>query len=135
MLAGELPDEEIADNVIFLMIAAHDTTAALITFLLRHLDANTDAYVKVLQEQEEIARGKVPGEALTWEDLSRMKYTWAAATETLRLVPTSFSILRKAVDDIEHGGYLIPKGWSVMNAMTHYTTTRDYQLTSVAKTQ
>ncbi|CAN6371501.1 unnamed protein product [Urochloa humidicola] len=118
MLAGGLPDEEIADNVIFLMIAAHDTTAALITFLLRHLDANKDAYAKVLQEQVEIARGKAPGEALTWEDLSRMKYTWAAATETLRLVPTSFSILRKAVDDVEHGGYLIPKGWSIMNAMT-----------------
>ncbi|CAO2143871.1 unnamed protein product [Urochloa humidicola] len=118
MLAGGLPDEEIADNVIFLMIAAHDTTAALITFLLRHLDANKDAYAEVLQEQVKIARGKAPGEALTWEDLSKMKYTWAAAMETLRLVPTAFSILRKAVVDAEHGGYLIPKGWSVMNAMT-----------------
>ncbi|CAN6381077.1 unnamed protein product [Urochloa humidicola] len=118
MLAGGLPDEEIADNVMFLMIAAHDTTAALITFLLRHLDANRDAYAKVLQEQEEIARSKAPGEALTWEDLSRMKYTWAAAMETLRLVPTAFSVLRKAVEDVEHGGYVIPKGWSVMNAMT-----------------
>ncbi|TVU25922.1 hypothetical protein EJB05_28443, partial [Eragrostis curvula] len=118
MLAGGLPDEEITDNVIFLMIAAHDTTAALITFLLRHLDANRDAYAKVLQEQVEIARGKAPGDALTWEDLSRMRYTWAAALETLRLVPTSFSILRKAVEDVEHGGYLIPKGWGVMNAMT-----------------
>ncbi|CAO2141391.1 unnamed protein product [Urochloa humidicola] len=118
MLAGGLPDEEIADNVIFLMIAAHDTTAALITFLLRHLDANKDVYAEVLQEQVKIARGKAPGEALTWEDLSKMKYTWAVVLETLRLVPTSFSILRKAVDDVEHGGYLIPKGWSVMNAMT-----------------
>ncbi|CAL4994033.1 unnamed protein product [Urochloa decumbens] len=118
MLAGGLPDEEIVDNVIFLMIAAHDTTAALITFLLRHLDANRDAYAKVLQEQVEIARSKAPGEALTWEDLSKMRYTWAAALETLRLVPTAFSILRKAVDDVEHGGYVIPKGWSVMNAMT-----------------
>ena len=42
--------------------------------------------------------------------------------ETLRLIPTSFSILRKAVDDVEHGGYPIPKGWNVMNAMamTHW---------------
>ncbi|KAG2561368.1 hypothetical protein PVAP13_8KG159800 [Panicum virgatum] len=111
-LAGGLPDEEITDNIIFLMIAAHDTTAALITFLLRQLDANKDAYAKVLQEQVEIARSKAPGEALTWDDLSRMRYTWAAAMETLRLIPTSFSILRKAVDDVEHGGYLIPKGWN-----------------------
>ncbi|RLM69108.1 hypothetical protein C2845_PM17G06230 [Panicum miliaceum] len=111
MLAGGLPDEEITDNIIFLMIAAHDTTAALITFLLRQLESNKDAYAKVLQEQVVIARSKAPGEALSWDDLSRMRYTWAAAMETLRLVPTSFSILRKAVDDVEHGGYLIPKGF------------------------
>lgn len=118
MLAGGLPDEEIMDNIIFLMIAAHDTTAALITFLLRQLDANQDAYAKVLQEQVEIARSKAPGEALSWDDLTRMKYTWAAAMETLRLIPTSFSILRKAVYDVEHGGSVIPRGWNVMNAMT-----------------
>jgi len=51
-----------------------------------------------------------------------MRYTWAAAMETLRLIPTAFNILRKAVDNVEHGGYLIPKGWNVMNAMamTHW---------------
>ena len=49
MLSKGLPDEEITDNVMFLMVAAHDTTAALITFLLRHLDANKDAYAKVLE--------------------------------------------------------------------------------------
>ena len=49
MLSKGLPDEEITDNVMFLMVAAHDTTAALITFLLRHLDANKEAYAKVLE--------------------------------------------------------------------------------------
>ncbi|XP_039778814.1 beta-amyrin 28-monooxygenase-like [Panicum virgatum] len=87
MLSRGLPDEEITDNVMFLMVAAHDTTAALITFLLRHLDANKDAYAKVLEEQQEIARSKKPGEALSWDDLGRMRYTWAAAMETLRMVP------------------------------------------------
>jgi cytochrome P450 len=49
MLAEGLPDEEVIDNVMFLMIAAHDTTAALLTFLIRHLDANSDAYAKVVK--------------------------------------------------------------------------------------
>ncbi|RLM59055.1 hypothetical protein C2845_PM18G04470 [Panicum miliaceum] len=122
MLSKGLPIEEITDNVMFLMVAAHDTTAALITFLLRHLDANKDAYAKVLQEQQEIARSKAPGEALSWEDLCRMRYTWAAAMETLRMVPPPFSMLRRALDDVEYGGYLIPKGWQVMYAtnMTHW---------------
>ncbi|WVZ53070.1 hypothetical protein U9M48_004058 [Paspalum notatum var. saurae] len=122
MLANGLPDEQILDNVMFLMVAAHDTTAAFITFLLRHLDANRDAYAKVVQEQEEIARGKGPGEALSWDDLSRMRYTWAAAMETLRLVPPAFSMLRKALVDVEYGGYHIPKGWQLMYCinMTHW---------------
>ncbi|CAO2034412.1 unnamed protein product [Urochloa humidicola] len=122
MLSKGLSDEEITDNVMFLMVAAHDTTAALITFLLRYLDANKDAYAKVFQEQEEIARGKAPGEALSWDDLCRMRYTWAAAMETLRLVPPGFSLLRRALVDVEYGGHLIPKGWQVMYAtnMTHW---------------
>ncbi|GJN36630.1 hypothetical protein PR202_gb25509 [Eleusine coracana subsp. coracana] len=97
MIAEGLPEEEIIDNVMLLMIAAHDTSASLLTFLIRHLDANRDAYDKVVQEQEEIARCKVPGEALTWEDLGRMRQT---------------------IDYIEFGGYRIPKGWQALQTTT-----------------
>lgn len=69
-------------------------------------------------EQEAIARCKAPGEALSWEDLARMRYTWAAALETLRLVPPIFVVNRKTVDDIEFGGYRIPKGWQVLQTTT-----------------
>ncbi|KAK3122955.1 hypothetical protein QOZ80_8AG0621060 [Eleusine coracana subsp. coracana] len=122
MIAEGLPDEDIIDNVMFLMIAAHDTTAALLTFLIRYLDANRDAYEKLVYEQEEIARCKAPDEALSWEDLSKMRYTWAAAQETLRLVPPVFSILRETTDDIEFGGYRIPKGWQLLQptSTTHW---------------
>lgn len=49
MLTEGLPDEEIIDNVMFLMVAAHDTTAALLTFLIRQLDADKEAYGRVVQ--------------------------------------------------------------------------------------
>ncbi|KAL6838394.1 hypothetical protein ACP4OV_031800 [Aristida adscensionis] len=72
-------------------------------------------------EQEDVARGKAPGEALSWEDLGRMRYTWAAAMETLRMVPPVFNTVRRALRDVEFGGYLIPRGWQVLHAasMTH----------------
>ncbi|KAL6662092.1 hypothetical protein ACP70R_001476 [Stipagrostis hirtigluma subsp. patula] len=127
MLAGGLPDEEIIDNAMFLLIAAHDTTAALLTFLVRHLNANQDAYAKVVGEQEEIVRCKAPREALSWDDLGQMRYTWAAAMETLRLVlvPPAFVTLRKMVDDAEFGGYLIPRGWQLLQSttVTHWDPT------------
>ena len=64
-------------------------------------------------EQEEIAKSEPSGEILNWEDLAKMKYTWRVAMETLRIHPPVFGGHRKALKDIEYGGYLIPKGWQV----------------------
>lgn len=50
---------------------------------------------------------------MTWEDLGNMKYTWRVAMETLRAFPPLFGGFRKALEDIEYQGYLIPKGWQV----------------------
>jgi cytochrome P450 len=51
MLSEVTAEEEIIDNVMFVMVAAHDTSATLLTFLMRHLDANRDAYARVVAEQ------------------------------------------------------------------------------------
>ena len=37
--------------------------------------------------------------------------------ETLRMFPHVFGGFRKALKDIEYGGYLIPKGWQVSKAL------------------
>lgn len=67
----------------------------------------------VTEQEEIIAKKKLPGEPLTWEDLTKMKYTWRVANETLRMFPPVFGGFRKALKDIEYGGYIIPKGWQV----------------------
>jgi cytochrome P450 len=54
---------------------------------------------------------------LTWDDVSRMKYTWKVAMETLQTVPPIFGSLRTAIKDIEYQGYHIPKGWQVFTAI------------------
>ncbi|KAF8023746.1 hypothetical protein BT93_F1055 [Corymbia citriodora subsp. variegata] len=114
-------DKEILHNIMLVMIAGHDTSSILITFMLRLLYKNPAVYKAVLQEQEEIAKSKTSGEPLTWEDLARMKYTWRVAMETLRMVPPVFGGFRLALRDIDYCGYLIPKGWQVFWAsnMTH----------------
>ena len=65
-------------------------------------------------EHEEIAKSKGDGEALTWEDLTRMKFTWRVAQEILQTVPPIFGNFRRALEDVEFDGYLIPKGWQVI---------------------
>ncbi|KAM7278985.1 hypothetical protein ACFE04_006119 [Oxalis oulophora] len=108
-----LSENEILDNAVILMVAGHETTTILLTFLLRALVTNPDIYTSVLQEQDEIAKNKLYGESLTWEDLSKMKYTWRVATETLRMVPPIYGSFKIALKDIEYEGYTIPKGWKV----------------------
>ncbi|KAL5548341.1 hypothetical protein UlMin_003572 [Ulmus minor] len=116
-----MTEKEIIHNVMLVMIAGHDTSAVLITFIMQFLANKPDIYAAVLQEQEEIAKSKAFGEFLTWEDLAKMKFTWRVAMETLRVVPPVFGGFKKAVKDIEYGGYTIPKGWQIFWAtkMTH----------------
>ncbi|KAF9672056.1 hypothetical protein SADUNF_Sadunf11G0000900 [Salix dunnii] len=120
-LSAALSDEEIVDNVIVIMIAGHDTTSILLSFLINLLANNPSVYASVLQEQEEIAKCKVSEDHLTWDDLQRMRYTWRAAMESLRMTPPVFSFFRKVLKDFEYEGYLIPKGWQVIwvACMTH----------------
>ncbi|KAL6313994.1 hypothetical protein AAG906_011726 [Vitis piasezkii] len=116
-----ITEKEIVDNVMLVMVAGHDTSAVLITFLVRLLANDPDVYAAVLKEHEEIAKGKPSGEFLTWEDLAKMKYTWRVALETLRMVPPVFAGFRTVLKDIEFGGYLIPEGWKIFwaTSMTH----------------
>ncbi|KAK7300101.1 hypothetical protein RJT34_10935 [Clitoria ternatea] len=116
-----MTEKEIIHNIMLVIVAGHDTSAILLTFIIRILANEPSIYAEVLQEQEEIAKSKLSGEPLTWEDLSKMKYTWRVAMETLRMVPPIFGGFRKAATDTEYDGYLIPKGWQIFwfSAMTH----------------
>ncbi|XBH81329.1 hypothetical protein VPH35_106913 [Triticum aestivum] len=118
-----LSDEEIVDNAMVALIAGHDTSSILMTFMVRHL-ANDDATLAAMvQEHEEIAMNKGDGDALTWEDLTKMKFTWRVAQEILRTVPPIFGNFRRALEDVEFDGYLIPKGWQVRNSPPSLATT------------
>ncbi|XP_031264916.1 taxadiene 5-alpha hydroxylase-like [Pistacia vera] len=116
-----LSDEEIVNNVIVLMIAGHDTSSVLITFLVRLLATNPTVYATIVQEQEEITKSKASGEHLTWDDLAKMKYTWRVALETLRMYPPVLGPFKKVLKDFEYEGFTIPQGWQIVlgASLTH----------------
>lgn len=64
-------------------------------------------------EQQEIANVKEAGEALTWEDTRKMKYTWRCVQETMRLQPAVLGAFRSALQDFQYEGFNIKKGWMV----------------------
>ncbi|KAI3698694.1 hypothetical protein L2E82_42430 [Cichorium intybus] len=122
LIRGEISEEEVVDNVVLLVFAAHDTTSYAITMTFKMLANHPDCYSLLLKEHEDIARNKKPGEYLTLDDVKKMEYTWQVARETMRLCPPIFGSFRKATTDIEFKGFTIPRGWKVLWTTygTHY---------------
>ncbi|KAL9371659.1 hypothetical protein Peur_036799 [Populus x canadensis] len=81
---NQLSDSQIADNIIGVIFAAHDTTASVLTWILKYLHDNPDLL-----------------EAVT------------VIQETLRTASILSFTFREAVQDVEFEGYFIPKGWKV----------------------
>ncbi|XP_002975946.2 abscisic acid 8'-hydroxylase 1 isoform X2 [Selaginella moellendorffii] len=110
-----LTDDQIADNVIGVIFAAQDTTASVLTWLLKYLKENPALLDSVTAEHENIRRSKPEGaKGLTWADTKNMPLTSRVIQETMRLATILSFTFREAVQDVEYNGYVIPKGWKVM---------------------
>lgn len=108
-----LTDEQIADNVIGVIFAARDTTASVLTWILKYLGENPTVLQAVTEEQEAIIKTRQE-KALTWADTKNMPITVRVIQETLRVASILSFTFREAVEDVEFEGYFIPKGWKVM---------------------
>ncbi|MFS8009089.1 putative cytochrome P450 [Helianthus anomalus] len=114
-----LTENDIANNILVLLFAGHDTSAVSITLLLKCLGEHPNVYDKVLKEQIEISNAKEAGELLKWEDIQKMKYSWNVVSEVMRLTPPVVGAYREALVDIEYAGYTIPKGWKLHWSGSH----------------
>ncbi|XP_010056117.2 abscisic acid 8'-hydroxylase CYP707A2 [Eucalyptus grandis] len=112
-----LTDEQIADNIIGVIFAARDTTASVLTWIVKYLGENPSVLEAVTEEQEAIRRTKEESseeKVLTWADTKNMPMTSRVIQETLRVASILSFTFREAVEDVEYDGYLIPKGWKVL---------------------
>ncbi|KAF2321250.1 hypothetical protein GH714_036696 [Hevea brasiliensis] len=111
-----LTDDQIADNIIGVIFAARDTTASVLTWILKYLGENPSVLQAVTEEQQDIvtSKEKCGEELLTWADTKKMPITTRVIQETLRVASILSFTFREAVEDVEYEGYLIPKGWKVL---------------------
>ncbi|KAI5418953.1 hypothetical protein KIW84_043246 [Lathyrus oleraceus] len=112
-----LSDEQISDNIIGVIFAARDTTASVLTWIVKYLGENPTVLESVTEEQMSILKGKQEsGEeiGLNWEDTKNMPITSRVIQETLRVASILSFTFREATEDVEYQGYLIPKGWKVL---------------------
>ncbi|XP_071726469.1 beta-amyrin 28-monooxygenase-like [Rutidosis leptorrhynchoides] len=108
-----LSEMEIANNILLVLFAGHDTSAVTITLIMKNLAEHPQVYEFVLKEQLGILGAKAPGELLNWEDIQKMRYTWNVVCEVMRINPPVVGAFREALVDFEFAGYTILKGWKI----------------------
>ena len=101
-------DDEVVNHMIFLMMAAHDTTTSSLTTMLYSL-ARHPAWQERLRAQAQA----LPVAHLGFGDLAGCDQTEWVMKESLRMYPPLTSIPRKAARDCQFGGFHIPKGTPV----------------------
>ena len=113
-------DDEVVDHLVFLMMAAHDTTTSALTTLVYAL-AGAPQWQQRLAD-EALA---LPEATLSHDQLGRAETLGWALREALRLYPPLTSIVRRACKPLTVQGVEIPAGASV--AVFPIWTQRDPQ--------
>jgi len=105
-----LGDQQIRDQVMTMLMAGHETTAKVLTWTFHLLDRHPEARTRLEDELAEVLGGRVA----TVGDLPRLRYTWMALQEAMRLYPPVWIISRVPLADDEVGGYHVAAGTLVL---------------------
>ena len=146
---SRMTDEQIRDEAMTLFLAGHETTANLLTWTWYLLSQNPEKELKLHAELDRVlsteggnlsgSEGVASSDKLTVDtlptgrvsalriptidDLANLKYTEHVIAESMRLYPPAWAVGRYAVEDHEIGGYIIPKGSTVL--ASQYILQRD----------
>lgn len=102
----EVTNKQLRDDLMTLLIAGHETSAAVLTWAFYLLAKHPTVSAKLQQEVDSVLGDRLP----TIEDMKQLKLTRRVINETLRLYPEPPVLIRRLLQDDELGGYTIKKG-------------------------
>jgi cytochrome P450 len=114
-----MSDTQVRDEVMTLFLAGHETTANALTWTWVQMARNPSIFERLRAEVHEVLGDRLPKAS----DLQALKYTEMVFAESMRLYPPAWIVGRRATEDMELGGYAIPKG-SIL-VMSQLLTHRD----------
>jgi cytochrome P450 len=109
-----IDDDQVAGNVLTMLLAGEDTTANTLAWMIHLLWLNPDALVRAFEEVRLVVRDPAHP---TFDEMAQLHYVEACAHETMRLKPVAPIIPLQTVHDMTIGDVQVPAGTIIQNIM------------------
>ncbi len=118
-----IDDNQVAGNVLTMLLAGEDTTANTLVWMLQLLWKNPEAMARAVAEVRSVC-----GDAreLTFEQMGRLDYIDACSNETMRLKPVAPFIGFQALRETKVGDVLVPAGTTIISVMRHDSVSEEH---------
>jgi cytochrome P450 len=116
---SRMNDQQLRDEAMTIFLAGHETTANALSWTWLLLSQNPACEEKLHAELATVLDGRTP----TLDDLPNLRYASNVISESMRLYPPAWGMARVAIEDLEIGGYPIPKGCGV--SLAQWSVHRD----------
>jgi cytochrome P450 len=109
---AKMTDAQLRDEAVTLFLAGHETTALALAHCLYLLSKSPDVERRLYAEIAAALGGRLPNA----DDVRALPFTERVLKETMRLYPPAWTASREASEEVEVGGYVIPKGAQVLTS-------------------
>src|SRR5215472_9449406 len=115
---SSMSDQQLRDEVMTMLLAGHETTALALSWAWFLLGTYPDAQAKLHAELDKALGDRLP----TATDFPQLLYTQNVVRESIRLYPPAWVISRRAAENVQVGGYILPAGSNVIVSpwVTHH---------------
>lgn len=101
-----MSDQQVRDEVNTFLLAGHETTAIVLSWVWYLLGQHPQVEAKLLSELQTVLAGRSP----SFTDLPQLRYTEWIVLEAMRLYPPVWAIPRTVTQTCEIGGYPLKAG-------------------------
>ncbi|KAK9160165.1 hypothetical protein Syun_006506 [Stephania yunnanensis] len=119
----DVSSKQLRDDLMTLLIAGHETSAAVLTWTFYLLSKEPSIMAKLQEEVDSVLGDRFP----TIEDMKKLKYTTRVINESLRLYPQPPVLIRRSLDNDVLGKYPIKRGedifisvWNLHHCPNHW---------------
>ncbi|EFJ40130.1 hypothetical protein VOLCADRAFT_100143 [Volvox carteri f. nagariensis] len=102
----EISSKQLRDDLMTMLIAGHETTAAVLTWTLYTLASHPEATEAIRREVDEVLGDRAPNV----EDFKSLRFTTRVINEAMRLYPQPPVLIRRALQEDKFDQYVVPAG-------------------------